>query len=164
MSSLANPWKRDSLSFTASTFYRSHNQQFKVYNKRKSYTTFLKPIVSAEWLRLIWLKCASTPLRERLFTMTCSLPPPPPVPRQQPIHTPPLPHNVWSPQPYVSPPTPVLKPPWPIHSHSHAHHRWQPTRHLWFSSVPLLPVWSDRSEIHLISKCPATSHVALDLI
>ena len=63
----------------------------------------------------------STPLRQRLFKTTCSLPSPPPVPLQQPTtQTPPLPHNVWTPQPYVSPQTQVPKS--PIYSHPHAHH------------------------------------------
>ena len=90
-------------------------------NKGKSYTTFLKPIVSAEWLRQIRMKYPHTPqpptgnvfsrLHAQFLLHHLSL---------QPIQTPSIPHNAWAPQPHVSPQTSVPKP--PIHSHLHAHH------------------------------------------
>jgi len=134
-------------------------------NKGKSYTTFLKPIVSAEWLRQIRLKYPHAPLppsgnvSSRLHA-------------HFPLHHLSLCNNLYKLPPYLTMcghrnPMSLLR----LWSQSH---QSIPThmltiadnqRDAYDSRVCLYcPSGVTGSEIHLILECPATSHVALDLI
>ena len=134
-------------------------------NKGKSYTTFLKPIVSAEWLRQIRLKYPHAPLppsgnvSSRLHAHFL-------------LHHLSLCNNLYKLPPYLKMcghrnPMSLLR----LRSQSH---QSIPThmltiidnqRDTYDSRVCLYcPSGVTGSEIHLILECPTTSHVALDLI
>jgi len=134
-------------------------------NKGKSYTTFLKPIVSAERLRQIRLKYPHAPLppcgnvSSRLHAHFL-------------LHYLSLCNNLYKPPPYLKMrghrnPMSLLR----LRSQSH---QSIPThmltiadnkRDVYDSRVCLYcPSGVTGSEIQIILKCPATSHVAMDLI
>ena len=134
-------------------------------NKGKSYTTFLKPIVSAEWLRQIRLKYPHAPLppsgnvSSRLHAHFL-------------LHHLSLCNNLYKLPPYLKMcghrnPMSLLR----LRSQSHQSiptHMLTITdnqRDAYDSRVCLYcPSGVTGSEIHLILECPATSHVAMDLI
>ena len=138
-------------------------------NRGKSYTTFLKPIVSAEWLRLIPLKYPHAPRAQPPSVNVSSRP-----------HAHFLPHhlslcnNLYKLPSHLTTcghcnPMSLLRPRSQSHQSIPTHmltiDNNQPTKHLRRSIVSLLSIRGDwLGNPHLILECPKTCHVALDLI
>ena len=139
--------------------------QAKPANKGKSYTRYLKPLVSKEWIRLVRVQYANSPN------------PPSGTPTSRPhahflLHHLSFTSNLYKPSPYLricreKNPMTLLR----LRAQSH---QQVPTHMLTIEyhkrdnyadrTCPHCPPATIGSEIHIILQCPTTAHIAKDII